>query len=110
MKKAIEHNYKAGDIFRRTFGYSMTINDFYQVIETTPKTITLHRIGKKWVGGEVGFTGNVSPIKNDFQPDTNFPPAILKRKPVRQGGYVVAGGDYLYPTTEGSEHYENHLD
>lgn len=42
--KEPKHNIKPGDIFYNSWGYEQTNIDFYQVISTTAKTITLRRI------------------------------------------------------------------
>jgi len=39
-----KHNIKPGDIFYNSWGYEQTNIDFYQVVATTAKTITLRRI------------------------------------------------------------------
>lgn len=39
-----KHNIKPGDIFYNSWGYEQTNIDFYQVVSTTAKTITLRKI------------------------------------------------------------------
>jgi len=62
------HGYKIGDIICQTFSYNMTINDFWQVVKTTPKSVTLQKINKKVVKGDPWGPGGgqVAPIKDDF--------------------------------------------
>jgi len=42
--KEPKHNIKPGDIFYNSWGYEQTNIDFYQVVKTTAKTITLRKI------------------------------------------------------------------
>ena len=45
LKKNYKTSLKPGDIMHGSWGYDMTINEFYQVIEVKNKTITLREIG-----------------------------------------------------------------
>lgn len=45
LKKNYKTSLKVGDIMHGSWGYDMTINEFYQVIEVKNKTITLCEIG-----------------------------------------------------------------
>lgn len=40
-RKENEHNIKIGDLYYISWGYSMTIVDFYQVISISPKMVTI---------------------------------------------------------------------
>jgi hypothetical protein len=42
--KEPKHNIKPGDIFYNSWGYEQTNIDFYQVVKTTAKTITIQKI------------------------------------------------------------------
>ena len=46
METKNEAGYKVGDILSSTWGYSMQIVDFYQVIAVTPKMITVKEISR----------------------------------------------------------------
>ena len=52
---------KVGDIFSFSFGYDMTINKYYKVLSTKGKKAQVVEIGKKWVSGDPGYTGEVIP-------------------------------------------------
>lgn len=45
LKKNYKTSLKPGDIMHGSWGYDMTINEFYQVIEVKNKTVTLREIG-----------------------------------------------------------------
>ena len=68
------HTYKVGDILHCGWGWSMTLNTFYQVIKTTPKTIVIGKLKQNDVGGWP--TGYSTPIHDSFDasPSTGFPP------------------------------------
>ena len=65
--KEPEHNIKVGDIFYNSWGYEQTNIDFYQVIKTTKKTITLKGIkGTAKEYNMQGMNGTVIPLKDNF--------------------------------------------
>ena len=68
------HTYNVGDILHCGWGWSMTLNTFYQVIKVTPKTIVIGKLKQKDEGGWP--TGYSTPIKDEFDttPSTGFPP------------------------------------
>ena len=99
--------YKPGDIFRTSFGYDMTINRFYQVISVNKKTLKFKDINKEWVSGDIGYTGDVKPIKDDFVSDE------LKSVTIRiqeWGESIKIDGDYATKIDENQSFYENYMD
>lgn len=65
-----KHNIKIGDIFYNSWGYEQTNVDFYQVVKTTPKTITLRKIkGKSDDYNAYYMTGSKVAVKNSFYDD-----------------------------------------
>jgi len=48
-RTAFKHSYKPGDIFRRSWGYEQTNIDYYEVIATTDKTVTVREIARETV-------------------------------------------------------------
>ena len=68
------HQYKKGDILHCGWGWSMTLNIFYQVISVTPKTIVIGKLRQKDEGGWP--VGESTPIADSFdpKPNTGFPP------------------------------------
>lgn len=59
------HGIKVGDIFYTSFGYDMTLVNFYQVVRVMPKSVVVKKINSEVVDGN-SFTGKCRPIKNDF--------------------------------------------
>ena len=47
MKKNYKTSLKVGDIMHGSWGYDMTINEFYQIVEIKNKTVILREIGAK---------------------------------------------------------------
>lgn len=53
---------KVGDILVCSWGYSMTLVDFYKVVKTTPKTAYLSKMGSKTVEQDAyGMSSRVMP-------------------------------------------------
>ena len=65
-----KHNIKPGDIFYNSWGYEQTNIDFYQVVKTTAKTITLRKIKSKSVDYNAYYmTGSKVAVKDSFYDD-----------------------------------------
>jgi hypothetical protein len=62
---------KVGDIFHCSWGYDMTINDYYQVVGLTPsgKSVKVRKLNKEIVNSGEYFQGREMPIKDDFKTD-----------------------------------------
>ena len=97
---------KVGDIFSFSFGYDMTINKYYKVLSTKGKKAQVVEIGKKWVSGDPGYTGEVIPDP-DNEVDEPITALIKDDGNIRvkmYGRYHTA-----YPDS-GKPSYENHMD
>ena len=59
---------QVGDIFHCSWGYDMTINDYYQVVALTPsgKSVKVRKLNKETVHSGEYFSGREMPIKDDF--------------------------------------------
>lgn len=64
-----QHNIKKGDIFYHSWGWEQTNIDYYQVIKTTKKTITLKRIKGIVEEYNSNDTGTVTALKDNFAND-----------------------------------------
>lgn len=95
-----------GDIFSFSFGYDMTINQYYKVLSTKGKRAQVVEIGKKWVKGSPGYTGEVIP---DPDNEVDEPTTAL----IKDDGNIRVKmfGRYhtAYPDS-GKPSYENHMD
>lgn len=97
---------KVGDIFSFSFGYDMTINQYYKVLSTKGKKAQVVEIGKKWVSGDPGYTGEVVPVP-EREIDEPITALIKDDGNIRvkmYGKYYTA-----YPDS-GKPSYENHMD
>lgn len=108
---------KIGDIFHGSYGYNMTINEFFQVIDIKKSMVTLKEIDHAWVDGATGMHGHVQPLKNHFLPKS----AIKKQLKVNlyyniEGmplfNYYINYSKYmtLYPCGANDKFFENHMD
>lgn len=84
---------KVGDIFASSWGYDQTNVDFYQVVKTTAKTLTLRQIEQKVVSGEGSPSEKVVPRPNKF---------LLNKKPLNRrlskyGGVKIHDYENAYP-------------
>jgi len=61
---------KVGDILVSSWGYSMILNSWYQVVKRTAKTVTVREICSKTVNGN-GFQGESMPIPDQFHVGAN---------------------------------------
>ena len=70
MNKSIceKYNVKVGDIFSGSWGYSMTIPEFYQVVKVTKQSVRVRKIGTKNVLGD-GRCGHAEAIPDFFVDD-----------------------------------------
>lgn len=64
-------NVEVGDIFHCSWGYDMTINDYYQVVDITPsgKSVRVRKLNKELVNTGDYFSGREMPIKDSFSSD-----------------------------------------
>ena len=58
--KDLKDTIKPGVLLHTTFSYNMTFNDFFQVLERKGSKVTIQAVNKVWVGGDIGYTGDVS--------------------------------------------------
>ena len=106
-----ENPFKVGDILAGTWGYSMTIPMFVQVIGVTPKSVRCRQLR---VLNDNGFQGHDAMArKDDFKPENgNFPNTFLARVKGEPGEeYVMCPSPrcYLMPW-DGRGLYYDHMD
>jgi hypothetical protein len=85
-----------GDIFVSTWGYDQTNVDFYKVISTTAKTVTVVPIGQKIVE-QTGFLSETVEPVDQIKEETTYnwetgekttTPAKPIRRKIISGGYI----------------------
>lgn len=98
---------KIGDLFNSTISYSMTLNQFYQVVAIDGLRVALVRIGsEKLTGG--GYSGDERAVKVD-----EVEAVTMKRIEARIVGEKILSLGYdghAYSTTESETHYYNTMD
>lgn len=109
METKNEAGYKVGDILSSTWGYSMQIVDYYQVIAVTPKMITVREIAGKIVSGD-GMRGESVPLPNVFVKKAyDWQLTEFKRK-VLHGGYININESACARRWSGEPLYHDHWD
>jgi hypothetical protein len=98
-----------GDLFSLSYGYDMTIVEFFEVVALKGKaTAIVREIAGEIVDGD-GWSGNTRPVRGQY---------ISEAAACRTSGkpYVVSltapgyKGRHLSPTTDDALHHYNHLD
>jgi hypothetical protein len=101
---------KIGDILYSSWGYNMTIVDFYKVLAVSPsgKSITLQRLQSDVVDGDAGYSGHVMPSRHE---DRREKPIKNKRVSPSRDGYSVkidsSANAYKW---DGKKKYFNRMD
>lgn len=57
---------KVGDLFKRSWGYDMTFNDFYQVTNIKGKKIYVRPVASEITEWYRGYSGEEKPVKDSF--------------------------------------------
>jgi hypothetical protein len=101
---------KVGDIYHRQFGYSMTINSYYKVLNVKGKKAEVIELAKKAVKGSL-MQGDVVP-EEDTPRGKNTQTTIALIKPDGSLRIRFMGdGDYdTYHKWDGQPDYEDHMD
>ena len=108
MEKTFEE-IVVGDIFASSWGYSMTLNDFYQVVGKSGKsTLLLKKIaGRNIPCGGDGFSGHEEPVKDSF---THPSAPVIKKRYLKNQYIKFASYKRATLHTEGHTYYFNTLD
>lgn len=98
-------NIKVGQIFHSSWGYNMTLNSFYQVVELKgSSSVVLREIGKDAIENNGGWSGKEVPLKNSFVGSERLTKRI-KNDRIKINDYASA-----YPHVEGESYYFNRMD
>lgn len=65
QKTKESHTLQVGDVLRSSYGYNMTLINYYQVIELVSKSSVIVRELKQQKSGE-GWSGKCAPVINEF--------------------------------------------
>lgn len=74
-RRSFAHPFRVGDILSSSWGYDQTNVDFYEVVETTEREVTLREIGKRGAGGPDEWSDYVVPLPGVYVGDP------LRRRP-----------------------------
>lgn len=113
---SLPHDFVPGDILSSSWGYSMTIVDFYKVLKVTPYTVIIARIGTKGEKQTGFLAGTVMPDPDHIQTETKWVdgkpvkvPAIYTRRPAH--GYVRGHhSSSIASKWDGKPRHFNHCD
>lgn len=118
IKKEVANKYgvKVGDIFLLSFGYSMTLYDFFQVVSVTESSCRVVEISVPCCGGS-GFNprfkaelGKKYPRSDRSQWVKDQTKGDLKRVGVYNGSIHISIGDHWAMPYDGREVEEDHWD
>jgi hypothetical protein len=100
---ATPRNVKVGDIFYASWGYSMTLVSYYQVVELIgAQSVRVREIQKTHVSGD-GWQCHVRPVKDSFYSNSD-------EFTVRVTGTSAKIDGHFAQLDDGKPHYENHAD
>lgn len=102
-------NIVPGTIFVASWGYDMTIVDYYQVVKRTGKSVYVQRIAVSKTGG--GYSGEVSPVKDSFTSATTSR-CVLKGDPNDKTNQSISimVDDHYAKVWDGKAKYYNTVD
>lgn len=100
-----------GKILTCSWGYSMTLVDFYEVLKESAKTLLVRAIGSKVVETTSYMAGHVVP---DIEKKENEILRVYKRKDKSEKGFYLisrkSGYRKFYHVWDGQPEYFNHCD
>jgi hypothetical protein len=108
IKNAEEaQNVQVGDILVASWGYSMSLNDAYQVIAKKGAKVTVKEIATEYVSGDWGDWGGgrVRAVKDAFVKDGKEMNKILKGNTIK-----ISDCQWANKCSEADTFYENHTD
>lgn len=114
----VENKYgvKVGDIFLLSFGYSMTLYDFFQVVSVTESSCRVVEINAPCTHGDPMQPRYKAELGKKYAPKANSmwikdqAKGDLKRVTVRNGYMHIAIGEYWAYPYDGREVEEDHWD
>ena len=107
--KTQPHTFKVGDILYSSWGYSMTIVNWYQVIAVTPKMITVAEIESRLVDGD-GMRGTSKPLPLAFKRKHYDWDAVQFTRKVKDDRYIQINESETAQRWDGEPKYHDHWD
>ena len=115
--KTTSNPYKPGDIVTTTWGYSMTLVGFYEVVRVTPSKVELRELEQK--EEHTGYlSGYAEPLPGKYATENNGPYSVKPGQlcKVRPDGVIIipsypGSHDFNYAGKwSGKPRYFNHCD
>ena len=104
-RQAAPRGVEVGDILVCSWGYSMTLVDFYQVVGTKGKyTVELRKIASEVTKGDAGYSGNCIGVKDAFVDDK------ILTKQCREGTVKISSHQSARKWVGVREYYFNRMD
>lgn len=107
--KTAPHTLAVGDILYSSWGYSMTIVNWYQVIAVTPKMVTVAEIHSFIVDGD-GMRGTSMPIPNAFVEKRYDWDEVKFSRLVKDDRYIQINESETARRWDGEPKYHDHWD
>lgn len=96
--------FDVGTIVYTSYGYSMTLTEFYEIVKRVGSTIYLKEIASKTVSGDTGYSGESVPVKGKFVDNEE----VFKVR-IGTSGYPKIDGKQLF-VWSGKPVYFNKMD
>ena len=85
--------WEVGDILSGTWGYNMTIPEFYKIVKKTPSGFSLIHLTKKLVDGHHNGSFKEAPDDSKLESDMKQKPKSCR---IRHGKYIKCDNCYLH--------------
>lgn len=85
--------WQVNDVLSGTWGYNMTIPEFYKIVKKTPAGFSLIHLTKKLVGGHYNGSFEEAPDDSKLTQDMKQKPKSCR---IRRGKYVKCDNCYLH--------------
>ena len=114
-KKVNKYGVNVGDLYCSSFGYDMTLLNFYQVTNIIGESmVEVKEIKGKCVDGYAGYSGHMVPVKDSFISEPIRKKITLlyggNTEPKKENTCFKDEHHHAYFTTETAKHYFNYMD
>lgn len=114
-KAVNKYGVEVGDLYCASFGYDMTLLNFFQVTKIIGESmVEVTEIRQKCVDGYAGYSGHSVPVKNSFIGEPIRKKITLlyggNTEPKKENTCFKDEHHHAYYTTETAKHYFNHMD
>lgn len=107
--KTAPHTLAVGDILYSSWGYDMTIVNWYQVVAVTPKMVTVAEIRSRIVSGD-GMRGTSMPIPNALVEKRYDWDKVRFSRLVKDDRYIQINESETARRWDGEPKYHDHWD